>query len=291
MDFQELFYEAQVVMALHDAPLGQSSEYPKRYAPELLFPVPRYDNRRRLGLDDGRWPWFGADIWQAWELSWIQPGGVPAVAWGIFKVPAASPCIIESKSLKLYLNSLNQEIFSNPEQVVERLEKDLSSASDGVVSVQLFSVDEGVQLHGRPQGATLIDHVSSEIDDRQTPAEMLIASGSQVSECLCSHLLKSNCPVTGQPDWATLVVDYTGPSIDRAGLLHYVVSYRQQEDFHEHCVESVFADILKYCQPEKLTVSAHYTRRGGLDISPWRSTESNESTEVRKRPHIRLVRQ
>ncbi len=260
-------------MALNDAPLGKSSEYPDRYDPALLFPVPREENRRRIGLDDGRWPWFGEDLWQAWEISWLRADGVPEVAWAEIRFPAASPCIIESKSLKLYLNSLNQAVFTTPEQVAEVITRDLSSASGSAVQVAMLSVDEGGIAEGRPQGYELIDGETPEDVTYQYAPESLVAGTEEVTESLCSHLLKSNCPVTGQPDWATVMIRYTGPRIDRRGLLRYVVSFRQKQDFHEHCVETVFTDILARCAPRRLMVCARYTRRGGLDINPWRSTE------------------
>lgn len=260
-------------MALHDAPLGKSSEYPDRYDPELLFPVARDENRRRLGLADGRWPWFGEDLWQAWEISWLRQGGVPVVRWAEIRFPSASPSIIESKSLKLYLNSFNQSTFSSSEQVADIISRDLSSACGAAVHIQLHSVDESGDAVGRPAGFELIDDEPvSEVVYDYTP-DSLSASGDTVTEQLCSHLLKSNCPVTGQPDWATVMVSYTGPAIDRSGLLRYIVSFRQKQDFHEHCVETVFTDLMSRCQPEKLMVCARYTRRGGLDINPWRSTE------------------
>lgn len=261
-------------MALHNAPLGKSSDYPDRYDPSLLFPVARDENRRRLGIDDGRWPWFGEDLWQAWEVSWLRPSGVPAVAWADIVVPAASPAIIESKSLKLYLNSLNQHVFSSPEQLKATIENDLSSASGASVRVRLHSVDEGAVAVGRPEGYTLIDDAAvADVVYEYTPEALSVDAGETVSERLCSHLLKSNCPVTGQPDWATVMIDYTGPRIDHGGLLRYIVSFRNKQDFHEHCVETMFTDLLARCRPESLTVCARYTRRGGLDINPWRSTE------------------
>ncbi|WP_165854997.1 NADPH-dependent 7-cyano-7-deazaguanine reductase QueF [Marinobacter sp. JSM 1782161] len=272
-------------MALEHAPLGKSSEYPEHYAPELLFPVPRRDNRQGIGLEDGRWPWFGSDYWQAWEISWIRPNGVPAVAWAVIEVPAASPSIIESKSLKLYLNSLNQETFSDASQVTERIEQDLSSASGAAVHCRLHSVDEGATVPGRPAEYQLIDDEPIDVDGYEPCPERLQASGPVVTESLCSHLLKSNCPVTGQPDWGSLLIHYSGPKIDRAGLLAYVVGFRQKQDFHEHCVETVFTELMARCQPQSLTVSAHYTRRGGLDINPWRSTGPGQPE------CLRLVRQ
>ncbi len=262
-------------MSLIDAPLGKSSDYPDSYDPTLLFPVARDENRRRLGIEDGRWPWFGEDLWQAWEVSWLRSSGAPAVAWAEIKVPADSPSIIESKSLKLYLNSLNQAVFSSPERVREVVEQDLSSASGAAVSVVLHSVDEGARLAGRPDGFVVIDDEPIEDVAFEYHAEHLsVKPGDKVvSQKLCSHLLKSNCPVTGQPDWATLLIEYTGPEIDRAGLLRYVIGFRQKQDFHEHCVETVFSDVMNRCQPTDLSVCARYTRRGGLDINPVRSTQ------------------
>ena len=261
-------------MALNDAPLGKTSEYPDSYDPSLLFPVPRMENRRRLGLEDGRWPWFGEDLWQAWEISWLRPNGVPQVAWAKIVFPAASPSIIESKSLKLYLNSLNQAIYTSGEQVAEVITQDLSSACGGAVQVSLLSVDESGEAIGRPGGFELIDdELVSSVVYEYSP-DVLTAGEEVVTERLCSHLLKSNCPVTGQPDWATLLISYTGPKLDRAALLRYVVGFRQKQDFHEHCVETIFTDLMRRFVPDSLTVCARYTRRGGLDINPWRSTET-----------------
>ena len=272
-------------MALDKAPLGKTSEYPDRYDPTLLFPVPREENRRRLGLDDGRWPWFGEDLWQAWELSWLRPGGVPAVAWAEIRFPAASPAIIESKSLKLYLNSFNQAVFSSVEQVQHTMEADLSSACGAAVHVRMRSVDETELAVGRPEGYRLIDDLPVEDVVYDYAPDSLSAGGDTVTEQLCSHLLKSNCPVTGQPDWATVLIRYTGPRIDASGLLRYIVGFRQKQDFHEHCVETLFTDLMHHCQPTELMVCARYTRRGGLDINPWRSTSAGDG------PGPRLIRQ
>lgn len=272
-------------MSLIDAPLGKASAYPDQYSPDLLFPVPRDDNRRRIGFDDGRWPWFGEDIWQAWEISWLRGNGVPAVVWADIRIPAASTAIIESKSLKLYLNSLNQTVFSSPDQVRQTIEQDLSSACGAAVRVSFHDVDVTVSAVGRPPGFYLVDDESvTEVGYEYCPEE-LNTSVDVVSEKLCSHLLKTNCPVTGQPDWGSLLIEYTGPAISRQGLLRYVVGFRQQQDFHEHCVETIFSDILRRCRPTELSVSARYTRRGGLDINPWRSTAAGEA------PTSRLVRQ
>jgi 7-cyano-7-deazaguanine reductase len=175
--------------------------------------------------------------------------------------------------MKLYLNSLNQAVFSSAERVSEVIAQDLSSVSGASVSVKLHSVDEGVRLTGRPEGFVLIDDEPLEgVEYEYQPDVLAVASQEPVTERLCSHLLKSNCPVTGQPDWATLLVEYTGPAIERASLLRYVVGFRQTQDFHEHCVETIFTDLMARCRPEHLTVCARYTRRGGLDINPLRST-------------------
>ncbi|MBZ0332807.1 NADPH-dependent 7-cyano-7-deazaguanine reductase QueF [Marinobacter sp. AL4B] len=272
-------------MALDNAPLGKSSDYPDQYDPSLLFPVAREDNRRRIGLEDGRWPWFGEDMWQAWELSWLRPGGVPVVAWAEIRFPAASPSIVESKSLKLYLNSLNQNVFSSESQVTETIIRDLSRVCGGAVHVQMRSVDETAAAVGRPDDCELIDNEAVEDVVYDYAPDSLLANGPEVTEGLCSHLLKSNCPVTGQPDWATIFIRYTGAAIDRAGLLRYIISFRQKQDFHEHCVETVFTDLMQRCKPSELMVCARYTRRGGLDINPWRSTSPQDGLGPR------LVRQ
>lgn len=272
-------------MALDNAPLGKNSDYPDQYDPSLLFPVAREENRRRLGLSDGRWPWFGGDLWQAWEVSWLRPSGIPDLAWAEIRFPAAAPAIVESKSLKLYLNSLNQTVFSSSEQVVETVTRDLSSVCKAEVSVRFNSVDHSHTAVGRPAGYELIDNEAVDDVVYSYAPDSLTASGPVVTEHLCSHLLKSNCPVTDQPDWGTVLVSYTGPAVNRSGLLRYIVSFRQKQDFHEHCVETLFTDLLNQCQPESLTVCARYTRRGGLDINPWRSTEPEEQAGPR------LVRQ
>lgn len=272
-------------MALENAPLGKASEYPDHYDAGLLFPIARLENRQRIGLNDGRWPWFGGDLWQAWEVSWLRPGGVPVVAWAEIEFPAESPALIESKSLKLYLNSLNQTVYTGTETVRDLIEADLSTACGASVNVTLHSVDEGAQAEGRPAGYELIDDEPVTDVVYEYAPQSLVTGTEVVSEKLCSHLLKSNCPVTGQPDWGTVLIDYRGPKLDRAGLLRYIVSFRQKQDFHEHCVETLFTDLMSHCKPEILTVTARYTRRGGLDINPWRSTRADA------RPGPRLIRQ
>lgn len=257
----------------HASPLGKATEYQSHYAPELLYPIPRQLKRSELGLTDTVLPFVGEDLWNAYELSWLNAKGKPVVAIGTFRVPADSPNLIESKSFKLYLNSFNQTSFDSLETVSTTMARDLSAAAGGAVEVALESLSASPQASiGIPNG-TLLDELDIDCD-RYQPAPELLATlpGQIIEETLYSHLLKSNCLVTGQPDWAMLVIRYRGKPIDRAGLLRYIVSFRNHNEFHEQCVERIFTDIKQHCQPEALAVHARYTRRGGLDINPFRST-------------------
>jgi 7-cyano-7-deazaguanine reductase len=272
----------------HESLLGRTATYPERYDPALLFPIPRAAQRAALGIgvDDGGLPFHGVDIWNAYELSWLDARGKPGVALGEFRVPATTPNIIESKSLKLYLASFHQERIANEEALRERIERDLSDAAGGAVRVALtmpanFGTIGVEELRGES-----IDSLPPAIDRYGPPdAGNLTVSPDEVEESLVSQLLKSNCPVTGQPDWASVQIRYAGPRIDREGLLRYIVSFRQHADFHEHCVERIFIDIMRRCVPRQLSVHARYTRRGGLDINPWRSTGTIEP------PNSRTARQ
>ncbi len=270
----------------NDSPLGRSTTYRSDYAPELLFPIPRQDKRDELGLTPATLPFSGFDLWNAYELSWLNPKGKPVVAIGTFRVPAETPRLIESKSLKLYLHSLNQSHFGNAAEVQALIARDLSVAAGGPVVVALETLDQRpVRSAGYPQGV-LLDTLDVAIDTYRPTPELLSAPGPVVSETLYSHLLKSNCLVTGQPDWAMAVVRYTGPAINREGLLRYIISFREHNEFHEQCVERMFCDILTRCQPTSLAVWARYTRRGGLDINPFRSSgnlpEAHNLAEVRQ---------
>ncbi|WP_342594039.1 NADPH-dependent 7-cyano-7-deazaguanine reductase QueF [Salinicola lusitanus] len=257
---------------LADAPLGRESAYPERYDAGLLFPIERAANRAPLGIEAASLPFVGGDEWWAFELSWLDPRGKPVVAVARFRLPADSPCLIESKSWKLYLNGFNQTTFADRDAVIELLQRDLSAAAGAPVTVELFGVDDPA-LAPAPLPGDDIDELDVAID-RYTPAPELLAcdEGDIVEETLHSHLLKSNCPVTGQPDWGSVLIAYRGPRLDRAALLRYIVSYRQHQDFHEHCVEHIFVDLMARCRPERLLVMARYVRRGGLDINPWRAT-------------------
>ncbi|MBA1277711.1 MULTISPECIES: NADPH-dependent 7-cyano-7-deazaguanine reductase QueF [Pseudomonadaceae] len=258
------------------SPLGKTSAYVATYSPEQLFPIPRAPKWAELGLTVDTLPYRGVDIWNCYELSWLLPSGKPVVAIGEFSIPADSPNIIESKSFKLYLNSLNQSVFESREELVEVMVKDLSAAAGKPVGVRLRTLDEVTGEGIAPLAGRCIDELDVAIEHYDSPrADLLNCDPSrQVEECVYSHLLKSNCPVTGQPDWGTVVVEYRGAALDHGSLLTYLVSFRQHADFHEQCVERIFLDLQRLLKPEWLTVYARYVRRGGLDINPYRSTEA-----------------
>jgi 7-cyano-7-deazaguanine reductase len=258
----------------HDSPLGKTVAGSHQYAPELLFPIPRAPKRVELGISDTL-PFFaGVDIWNGYELSWLNARGKPVVATAEFRIPATSPNLIESKSFKLYLNSLNQTRFADSAAVRETLMRDLSQASGAGVDVELSTLLDDRVAPIKMLAGELIDELDIAIDHYGPPAANLLgceAGTGIVEETLVSHLLKSNCPVTGQPDWASVQIHYRGARIDREGLLRYLVSFRMHDDFHEQCVERIFVDLANHCSPAALSVYARYTRRGGLDINPWRS--------------------
>ncbi|WP_458526167.1 NADPH-dependent 7-cyano-7-deazaguanine reductase QueF [Onishia taeanensis] len=256
---------------LAEAPLGRESAYPEHYDAALLYPIPRAANRAPLGITEDALPFVGEDEWHAFEVSWLTPRGKPVVAVARFRLPADSPNLIESKSWKLYLNSFNQTRFASREEVIATLERDLAAAAGAPVSVELFGVDDQALATQRLPGEC-IDALDVAIDAYAPDPALLSVGEEVVEETLHSHLLKSNCPVTGQPDWGSVLIRYRGPRLDREGLLKYLVSYRQHQDFHEHCVEHIFTDLMARARPERLLVLARYVRRGGLDISPWRGT-------------------
>ena len=254
-----------------DNPLGQLSAYPDEYDASLLFPIDRDESWKASGQTRADIQFFGVDIWNGYEVSWLNAKGKPVVCRGEFRVPASSPYLIESKSFKLYLNSFNQTRFVDAESARQRMVVDLSEAAGAEVSVQFHSADA---TYPTAPEAILIDDLDVDIRSYEPDASLLnTQEGSHFSGWLVSHLLKSNCPVTGQPDWGSLYVFYEGNEIDQAGLLAYIVSLRQHQDFHEQCVERTYRDIQERCKPEKLTVYARYVRRGGLDINPFRTSE------------------
>ena len=258
------------------SPLGKSSDYVATYSPHLLFPIPRAPKWAELGLTAETLPYQGVDLWNCYELSWLLPSGKPVVAIGEFEIPADSPSIIESKSFKLYLNSLNQSVFESREALAEVMSSDLSAAAGKPVKVRLRTLDEVAAEGVATLPGRCVDDLDVTIEHYDHPQPGLLAcdAGHMVEESLHSHLLKSNCPVTGQPDWGSVVVEYRGAALQAESLLAYLVSFRQHADFHEQCVERIFLDLQRLLQPEKLTVYARYLRRGGLDINPYRSTEA-----------------
>ncbi len=259
------------------SPLGKTSAYQSQYAPELLFPIPRLQKREEIGLGAGKTlPFFGVDIWNAYELSWLNMRGKPQVAIATITAPADSPNIVESKSFKLYLNSFNQTRLAGTDALAELLRQDLSAAFGAPVHVTITTPDAfGSLAMGELEGS-LLDRLDVEIDQYVPSPELLSANQTEapVEETLVSHLLKSNCLVTGQPDWGTVQIRYVGPQIDQEGLLKYLIGFREHNEFHEQCVERIFMDVLRQCKPTKLAVYARYTRRGGLDINPWRANFS-----------------
>ena len=273
--------------------LGKSSAYADQYDASLLFPIPRLAKREEIGVGQAP-PFFGADLWTAFELSWLNLRGKPQVALAHFTIPCETPNIVESKSFKLYLNSLNNSRFADAAAVQARLRADVSeaawrgAASPATVGVklllpELFDLQEIAEFDGLS-----LDRLDVECT-RYTPAPDLlsaIADEPPVSEVLTSNLLKSNCLVTGQPDWGSVRISYSGPQINQEGLLQYLVSFRNHHEFHEQCVERIFMDIWSRCKPVKLTVFARYTRRGGLDISPFRTSHPQAMP-----PNIRTARQ
>lgn len=258
------------------SPLGKSSDYVATYSPHLLFPIPRAPKWAELGLTAETLPYQGVDLWNCYELSWLLPSGKPVVAIGEFEIPADSPSIIESKSFKLYLNSLNQSVFESREALAEVMSSDLSAAAGKPVKVRLRTLDEVAAEGVATLPGRCVDDLDVTIEHYDHPQPGLLAcdAGHMVEESLHSHLLKSNCPVTGQPDWGSVVVEYRGAALLPESLLAYLVSFRQHADFHEQCVERIFLDLQRLLRPEKLTVYARYVRRGGLDINPYRSTEA-----------------
>jgi 7-cyano-7-deazaguanine reductase len=263
--------------------LGKGTVYSDQYDASLLDPIPRAKARQA----EMPVTFVGVDLWTAFEISWLNPQGLPQIAIGEFIFACTSEAIVESKSFKLYLNSFIQTRFDSRQQVIDVLSADLSGATGSEVDVILYDIEEynGLNPIAEPKGSCL-DHQQVTIEAYQPDADLLSANTDHVvTETLYSHLLKTNCPVTDQPDWASIYISYTGPQIDRAGLLQYIVSFRQHQDFHEQCVEKFFTDILLRCHCAELTVYARYMRRGGLDINPFRSTSQTVP------PRYRQVRQ
>lgn len=271
-----------------NSPLGKHSAYITQYDPSLLFPIPRQAKRDEIGIT-GTLPFFGIDIWNAYEISWLNAKGRPEIAIGTFTIPADSSHLIESKSLKLYLNSFNQTKMPSVDFLVSQIQKDLSLACHGNVGVELITPNAFDEYHIGHLKGLLLDRLDIEVDTYHPNPSLLTANHHEapVEETLVSHLLKSNCLVTGQPDWGSVQIQYAGAQIDQENLLRYLIGFREHNEFHEQCVERIFMDILTQCKPQHLSVYARYTRRGGLDINPWRSNFSTATPPQ----NIRLARQ
>lgn len=273
--------------SLNALKLGQQTKYAEKYDRTLLQPVPRHLNRDMLNITTTQPFTIGADIWTAYEISWLNPKGVPQVAIADVSIDFRSENLIESKSFKLYLNSFNQTQFANFNEVQQILQQDLQDCTKGEVKVRLNSLTDYTQQPIAALDGDCIDGLDIEIEDYAFNAELLkdCTNDNIVEETLVSHLLKSNCLITQQPDWGSLQIHYVGKQINREQLLRYIISFRQHNEFHEQCVERIFCDLMHFAAPEKLTVYARYTRRGGLDINPYRSNFEPLP------PNLRLARQ
>ena len=278
----------QNAKSLSNLTLGKTTEYCSEYNPYLLQAVPRSLNRNDLSLSKNNLPFVGEDVWYGYELSWLNKKGKPVVAVAEFRFACTSPNLVESKSFKLYLNSFNQSKFSSFDEVEQLLSKDLSATAGSQVQVTLYNVDQcpALAIKLADPETICIDDKDISVDNYQYQAELLSraqknSSNEIVEEKLVSHLLKSNCLITNQPDWASIYISYKGVAINHSVLLNYLISFRQHNEFHEQCVERIFCDLQKYCQLDELTVFARYTRRGGLDINPFRSTHFSCAPQAR----------
>ena len=263
--------------------LGQKTEYKSQYDASLLQPVPRRLNREGLGIVEDQPFNQGADVWTCYELSWLNPNGLPQVAIADVAIGFKSENLIESKSFKLYLNSFNQTKFVSIEEVEETIAKDLNQCASGQVSVKIHKLADYTNQPIMNFAGECIDEQEIQIDSYAFSNQYLenVAEGDTVEETLVSHLLKSNCLITSQPDWGSVQIHYIGKQLNREKLLRYLVSFREHNEFHEQCVERIFTDLMQFAKPEKLTVYARYTRRGGLDINPFRSNFESVPANLR----------
>ncbi len=272
----------------NDSDLGKQTTYDQTYNPQRLYPIPRAGKRREIGIDADHLPFYGFDCWNHYEVSWLNERGKPMVAIAQLYYDCQSPFIVESKSLKLYFNSFNNFVFHSIAQLQKTIQNDLEAILETAVVVV-------VQLLNQSSLSTLMQHFAGEcLDDLDVECSVytvnpnyLETNATQVCESLYSDLLKSNCLVTSQPDWGSVQIQYRGRQINREGLLRYIVSFRNHNEFHEQCIERIFVDIMHHCKPDELTVYGRYTRRGGLDINPYRSTQKVDFEKMNQR----LIRQ
>lgn len=271
--------------AVGQSPLGKKSSYISQYQRDLLFPISRQINRNEIEVTDPL-PFKGCDVWNGYELSWLNLKGKPIVAIAEFIFPCESPNLIESKSFKLYLNSFNNTRFSSAEEVQKILQRDLTEAAGAHVKAEIILLEKFSPQEIKIFSGVCLDGLDIECETYHVDPTQLKTETGLVTESLYSDLLKSNCLVTGQPDWGSVQIEYTGNKINHESLLKYIISFRDHNEFHEQCVERIFTDIMQVCLPQKLSIQARYTRRGGLDINPFRSTHERAAP-----PNIRLCRQ
>ncbi len=260
------------------SPLGKVATYKDKYDKSLLFPIDRDENRKILGVNSDSLPFSGHDIWNAFELSWLNVKGKPEIAVCRFIIPCDSKYLIESKSFKLYLNSFNGSVFDSADEVKSILYKDISKATDSDIKIELYREREFLNFCITTPEHICLDNLDITCKDYNINSDLLCLdelTNISTEEVIYSNLLKSNCPVTGQPDWGTVIIGYKGRKISHESLLKYIVSFRNHNGFHEHCSEQIFVDLINKCDPEKLSVQAMYTRRGGLDINPIRTNDPN----------------
>ena len=268
----------------HTLPLGQTSGYPNKYQPDVLFAIARIEGRQTIiaNQPDGELPFHGTDIWNAWELTWLGPGDLPVAATAEIRIPANTENLIESKSLKLYLGSFAMSQFEGPAKVGDIIAQDLAACAGGPVEVHVALATDTEACTAFRLPGTCLDTLSVSCNTWEVDAALLKSDPStEIQEELHSHLLRSLCPVTGQPDIGSIAIHYRGPRIDPAALLHYIVSFREHNDFHEACIERMFVDILDRCHAEKLSIYARYLRRGGIDINPFRSNFEDRPRNLR----------
>jgi 7-cyano-7-deazaguanine reductase len=273
------------MQTVNDSPLGKAQPYIAEYQSDLLFPLPRLTKRDEI-MVPAILPFSGADIWTGFEISWLNTRGKPQVALAEFIFPCETPHIIESKSFKLYLNSFNNTQFASQDSVTETMRRDLSKASGASIRVKLFDLHALSQQPIQHFQGINLDQQDISCNTYLVNPDYLVTEDNLVAETVFSDLLKSNCLVTGQPDWGSVKIQYSGKQIQHAGLLKYIVSFRNHNEFHEQCVERIFMNIMQRCAPAELSVEARYTRRGGLDINPYRSTDQNYQPQ-----NIRQARQ
>ncbi len=266
-----------------DSLLGKPTAYPGEYSPHILQRIDRRQGRQLLGINPDALPFSGADLWTAYEVSWCDRDGKPCVGVGEITVPCDSPFLVESKSLKLYFNSLNNHRFNHWVDFQTAIVTDLSRICAAAVGVEVFRIDDYVRKGLSNVPGSCLDDLPVTAGYGSPNAGLLRVTDSDLitDETVYSHLFKSNCPVTGQPDWATVQIDYRGRVIDHGSLLAYIISFRHHRAFHEQCVEQMFIDILGRCAPDYLAVAARFTRRGGLDINPVRSSGTDAARWLR----------